>query len=84
MIKNVCLFQDDDIAPAGSGILAAEVVFDGVGKDIRFAFAILSGVLLRAEYNGFGAVKAVDAIDHGVETTHLLKLFGIDVEQVLL
>ena len=44
----VMLFQDDDVAPAGGGVLAAEVVFDGIGEHVGFSLSVRTGVLLRS------------------------------------
>ena len=57
-------------------------MLDGIGKDLCFAFAILTGVLLGAEDNGLGAVQLVDAVDNSIQALHLLKLFGVKVKQV--
>ena len=60
------------------------VMSDYIGKDISFALATFPGVLLCAEHNGFAALHPVDAVNHFIQPFHLLKQFGIDVEQILL
>ena len=40
--------------------------------------------MLGTDDDCLGAIKAIDAIDDLVEATHLLNLFCVDVEQVLL
>jgi len=40
------LFELDDIIPSGSGVLALEIMLDGIGEDICLALAVLLGVLL--------------------------------------
>lgn len=59
-------------------------MLDGIGEDVGFAFAIFSGILLGANDYCLGAIKTVDTVDDLVEAAHLLDLFGVDVEQVLL
>ena len=45
------LFQFDDVAPACGGILAFEVVLDGIGKNISSTFTTRFRILLRAKHN---------------------------------
>ena len=59
-------------------------MFDGIGEDVGFALAIFSGILLGANDYCLGAVKAVNTVDDLVKAAHLLDLFGVDVEQILL
>ena len=74
--------QHDDVAPSRGGVLAAEIVFDGIGEGD--GFAVLAHVLLAAEDDGLRAVHLVDAVDDGIQAPHLLEMLGIGVEQVLL
>ena len=83
-MENELLLQDDDVAPPRRGVLATEVVLDGIGEDVGLASAVLARVLLRAEDDRFGAVDFIDAVDDAVQAPHLLELFGVDVEKVLL
>ena len=46
------LFQPQDVAPASGGVLAAELVLDGVSKDIGASVLVLGGVLLGAYDDG--------------------------------
>ena len=84
MTKIILLFQFYDIAPPCGGVWGFEVVLDGIGEDVGFAFAILLGVLLAADDDGLGAVAFVDAVYHLVELPELLDVFGIEVEEILL
>ena len=59
-------------------------MLNGIGKDIGLTLTILFGVLLRAKYDGLASVHAVNPVYHLIETFHLLELFGIDIEQILL
>ena len=59
-------------------------MLDGIGKDIRLSLAVFLSVLLTAEYNGLCAVDLIDAVNNGIQTLHLLELFSIYVEQILL
>ena len=60
-------------------------MLDGVGEDTSlYVFAVLLGVLLAADDDGFGAVAFVDAVYHLVELPELLDVFGIEVEEILL
>ena len=45
-------FQFDDVAPTGSGILALEVVLNGICEHVGLALAILLSVLLCSNDNG--------------------------------
>ena len=56
------LFQFNYVAPPCSGILASEVVLDGVGKDIYLSFAIFLRVLLCSQYDGLCALHTVNAV----------------------
>ena len=49
-------FQPNDITPSSGGVFGFEVVFDGIGEYFGATFAVLLGVLLGADDNGFGAV----------------------------
>ena len=51
------LFQFDDITPPCRGVFRFEVVLDGIGEDVGFAFAILLGVLLAADDDGLGGSR---------------------------
>lgn len=63
---------------------ALEIMLDGIGKDLCLSLAILLSVLLTAKYDGLCAVDLVDAVNDGIQSAHLLKLFGNRVKQVLL
>ena len=41
-------------------------MLDGIGKDFRFALAVLLCVLLTAEDDGLGSIDLVDAVGRGV------------------
>lgn len=53
LFYTLCSFQPDNVAPAGCGVLTTEVVFDGIGKDISFSYAVSPCVLLTAQDDGF-------------------------------
>ena len=74
------LLQPNDIAPSCGGILAPEVMLDGIGKDIGLALAALLRILLAAQYDCLAAIDLVDAVDDGIKAFHLLELFCIIVE----
>ena len=57
------LFQPNDVAPAGGGVLTLEVVLNGIRKYLGLTLAVGTGVLLGADDDGFGAVAFVDAVD---------------------
>ena len=60
------------------------VMLDGIGKDIGLAFAVFLSVLLRSQDDGLSAVEPVNPVNHFIEPLHLLELFSVDVEEVLL
>ena len=78
------LFQADDVAPAGGGVLTLIIVLNGICEDFSLALAVGTGVLLGADDNGFGAITLVDAVDYFVKSFHLTDLLGGNVEEVLL
>ena len=78
------LFQPDDVAPTGGGVLAFEIVLDGIGKNLCLPLAILLRILPASYHNRLTPVQSVDSIHHGIQSLVLLYLFRIDVEQVLL
>ena len=55
------LFQRNDIAPAGGGVLAFVGLFHGAGEDIGTSATLGLGVLLGGDDYGLGAVNLVDA-----------------------
>ena len=59
-------------------------MLDGIGEDISLALAVFLGVLLCTKYYGFAAVESVDPVNDLIEAFHLLELFCIDIEEVLL
>lgn len=59
-------------------------MLDGIGKDIGLPFAIFLSVLLTAKNNGLRAIDLIDAVNDGIQTLHLLELFSIYVEKILL
>ena len=59
-------------------------MLDGIGEYFCLALAVLLGVLLGANDDGLGAIASVNPVKHFVQTLHLLYLFGVDVEEVLL
>ena len=59
-------------------------MLDGIGKDVGLSLAVFLSVLLTAKHNGLGSIDLVDAVNDGIQSLHLLKLFRIRVEQVLL
>ena len=59
-------------------------MFDGIGENICFAFAVFLRILLCSQDDGLSAVEPVNPVNHFVEPLHLLELFSIYVEQVLL
>ena len=59
-------------------------MLDGIGKDICLSLAIFFCVLLTAKNNGLCSIDLVDAVDDGIQTPHLFKLLGIEVEKVWL
>lgn len=83
ILQNILSLQLDDIAPSRCGVLAAEVMLDGIGEYISLAFALLLGVLLRAHDEGLGAVEAVDSVEHIVKRLQLVVLLGLDVKQIV-
>ena len=66
------------------GILTFEIVLNRISKNICLSLAVGTGVLLGADDNGLGAVTSVNPVDHFIQAVHLLNLFGVDVEEVLL
>ena len=76
------LFEFDNIAPPSSGVLALEIVLDGIGKYI--CLTVLLSVLLCAYYDCLRAVTSVNPINHSIQPLHLLNLLRINIEQVLL
>lgn len=78
------LFQNDDVAPAGGGVLAFVVLFHGVGEDIGLALPARLGVLLGTNDDGLRAVAFVETVDHLIQSAQLLDLLGIHIEEVLL
>ena len=66
------------------GIGTLEIVLDGIGKDISLTLAILLGVLLGTENDGLASMQSVNPVYHLVKPLHLLELFSVDVEEVLL
>lgn len=55
------LLQLDDVRPAGGGVLALEVVLDGISKDVGGdASAVPAGVLLGSQHYGLAALQTVD------------------------
>ena len=59
-------------------------MLNSIGEDICLALAVFLGVLLSPKYYCLAAVKSVDPVNNFVETFHLLELFSIDIEEVLL
>ncbi len=59
-------------------------MLDGVGEDIGLSLAVATGVLLRTQNDGLGAIEPVDAVDDGIKAFHLLELLGVEVKQVQL
>jgi hypothetical protein len=47
----ISLLQFDNVGPTGSWVWTFEIVLDGVGEDVSFAFAVFSGILLGANDN---------------------------------
>ena len=78
------LFQLNDIAPAGGGVLTLMVLLYGVGEDVGLTFTARLSVLLGGDDDGLGAVDFVDAVDDSIKAFQLLYLLGIHIEQVLL
>ena len=60
------------------------VIFNGIGENICFALAVFLCVLLRTKHYSLASLHSVYAVYHFIESLHLLDLFSIDVEQVLL
>ena len=83
LFLGVCV-ELDYIRPARGRIGTLEIMLDGIGKDIGFALAILFCILLGTEDDGLASMQSVNPIYHLIETLHLLELFGIDVEEILL
>ena len=54
-------------------------MLDGIDKDLCLSLAILLSVLLTAKHDGLCGVDLVDAVNDGIQTLHLLELFGVDV-----
>jgi hypothetical protein len=46
------LVELDHVCPPGGWVLALEVVLDGIGEDIGFAFAVFSRILLGTDDDG--------------------------------
>ena len=68
MCRGWCgLFQPQDVAPSCGGVLASELVLDGVGKDAGAALLVPGGILLSAYDDGLRAVDAVDAVHRLVQ-----------------
>ena len=59
-------------------------MFDGIVENICLALAVFPSVLLRAKHYSLASLHSVYAVYHFIKPLHLLKLFSIDVEQVLL
>ena len=78
------LFQPNDVAPAGGGVLTLEVVLNGIRKYLGLTLAVGTGVLLGADDDGFGAIAFVDAIDCFVKSFHLSDLLGGDLGKGLI
>ena len=76
--------QADDVSPAGSRIGTAVVMLDGIGKNIGFALPVPAGVLLGTQNNSLTTLNTVDAVYHGIQAAHTLKLLGIGVKKVRL
>jgi len=77
-------FQTDNVAPAGGGVLTLIIVLNGICEDFGATFAVLLGILLGADDDGFRAVALVDAVDYFVKSFHLADLLSGDIEEVLL
>ena len=66
-------------------VLALVIVLNGIGEDFGLdIFPVLLSILLRANYDRLRAITLVDTVYHLIQPVHLLNLFRIDVEQVLL
>jgi len=59
-------------------------MLNGIGKDIGLSLTILLSILLRAEDYGLTSMQSVNPVNDLIEPLHLLELFSIDVEEVLL
>ena len=77
----VILFQPYNITPSCSGVLAPEIVLDGVGEHIGFALLVLS-VLLSSKDYGLGPIHLVYPVYHLVQRLQLLESFGVDVKEI--
>ena len=78
------LFELDDITPSCSGVLALEIVLDGVGENISLTLAVFLGILLGSEDDSLASMQSVNPIYYLIESLHFLELFSIDVEEILL
>ena len=78
----VILFQPYNITPSCSGVLAPEIVLDGVGEHIGFALLVLLSVLLSSKDYGLGPIHLVYPVYQLVQRLQLLESFGVDVKEI--
>ena len=76
------LFCFRNVAPLRSVAGTAEVVLDAVAENARFAFSVLSCVLLRAKHDGLTTILSIDAVDGFIKPFLLLVFLGIVVNEV--
>lgn len=63
----VILFQPYNITPPCRGVLAPEIVLDGVGEHIGFALLVLLSVLLSSQYHRFRSIHFVYSVYHLIQ-----------------
>ena len=78
------LFQCYDILPAGGWILAPKLMFNGISKGISFSLTAFRCILLTTKNDELSAINFVKVVNDGIQSAHLLNLFGSCVEEVLL
>ena len=78
----VILFQSNDVTPPCRGVLASEIVLDGICKDIRFPLLFFLSVLLGSKDYGLGPIDLVYPVNHLVQRLQLLKSFSVYVKKI--
>ena len=81
-ITLVSLFQSNDITPPCRGVLASEIVLDGIGEHIGFALLVLLPVLLGCQDYSLRTIYLVDSVNHLVQRLQLFESFSVDVKEI--